>query len=147
MSNLEKARTRLLSYVTREESGCWTVQVGMTSGGYARMYVDGEIDLAHRWSYRIHHGDIPEGMLVRHTCDVRNCVCPEHLIVGTQSQNILDAVERGRYVKNRGGAVLTWDDVRFIRSSPLTGAALAQRYGVHRMTISDVRNFHTWVEN
>ena len=50
---------------------------------------------AHRIIYRLHHGSIPEGMVVRHRCHTRSCVRIEHLDIGTQSENMQDTVEAG----------------------------------------------------
>jgi hypothetical protein len=52
---------------------------------------------AHRYSYQAFKGQIPDGMQVCHTCDVRNCVNPEHLWIGTNQDNFDDMVKKGRH--------------------------------------------------
>lgn len=52
--------------------------------------------LAHRVSYELHHGPIPQGALILHSCDNPGCVNPAHLRAGTQSENILEAFAKGR---------------------------------------------------
>jgi HNH endonuclease len=63
--------------------------VGIGHRGRTRVYV-------HRYAYERHHGPIPLGMLVLHTCDSRRCVNPRHLRLGTQQQNLADMVAKGR---------------------------------------------------
>jgi hypothetical protein len=63
-----------------------------------RAFIDGRwrLDYVHRVSYRHHHGEIPEGMVVRHKCDRRACFAPHHLELGSLKENWRDAVSRGR---------------------------------------------------
>lgn len=78
---------------------CWEWQKYICrSTGYGRLSdSDGRTKIqAHRVSWRLHHGEIPQGMLVRHTCDNRRCVNPSHLLLGTQADNVRDMIERNR---------------------------------------------------
>lgn len=64
--------------------------------GYGYFRVNGQIHLAHRVSYAITYGEVPSGVLVRHTCHIRSCVNPAHLILGTHAENMQDMVRAGR---------------------------------------------------
>lgn len=133
-------------------SGChiWTAA---TCKGYGRFTYQGVFFLAHRASYMVHHGPIPDGMVVRHTCDTPRCINPDHLVAGTPKDNVRDMWDRGRANPNpdlphrRGekanGAKLTEELVRQIRISG-TGAGWARQLGVHEQTIREVRQRKTW---
>lgn len=105
-------------------------------------------EMAHKVAYRLIHGPIREGMIVRHSCDNPPCCNPFHLLEGTHQDNSDDAVERGRTSRgaNHGNSRLTAEQVAFIRKNPegLTGARLAANFGVGRSTISYIRNGRSW---
>jgi hypothetical protein len=76
-------------------SGCWLWIGARHSMGYGKF--DGE--MAHRYAWQLVNGPIPDGLVVRHRCDVPLCVRPEHLELGTRADNSRDMVERGRSTK------------------------------------------------
>jgi DNA-binding XRE family transcriptional regulator len=113
--------------------------------------VHGKNIKAHRFSYELHHGPIPDGLLVRHKCDNPPCVNPDHLEVGTKADNGRDMMERNRYHYFRGSdhhaAKVTEQDVRVIRqriASGVTCRQLAAEYGVNETTISAIKRRRTW---
>lgn len=75
---------------------CWEFVAARDRHGYGISWHDGRVMRAARIAYALANGPIPDGLLVRHTCDNPPCVNPAHLILGTQRDNILDAKERGR---------------------------------------------------
>ncbi len=87
---------RFWRFTDKGASGeCWPRKVS-PGGAYGRVIVNGIVTRAHRYSWTIHKGPIPDGMYVLHTCDNPACVNPAHLWLGTQQDNVDDMVAKGR---------------------------------------------------
>lgn len=133
---------------------CWEWTGAKTGFGYGHMTVNGQKQVyAHRISYVIHHGSIPSGMHVCHSCDNPRCVNPSHLWVGTPQDNAIDRNTKGRHPVKVGsecsGAKLTESDAREIRrraSSKEWGiqTKLAKEYGVAKTTIRYIVIRRSW---
>lgn len=132
---------------------CWTWSGAVTRKGYGRLSVDGRNIYAHRLSYELHRGPVPDGMLVCHHCDNPPCVNPEHLFVGTAKDNHADAVAKGRMDRPDGTmprgnqhwcAKLSEADVLAIRKGADNHSATARRFGVSERTVRDIRAGRTW---
>ncbi len=78
-----------------EKNGCWEFQ-GYLNSGYGRRRFNGEKMLVHRFVYQEIFGAIPEKMLICHKCDNPSCINPLHLFIGTNLDNVRDAVNKGR---------------------------------------------------
>lgn len=108
---------------------------------------------AHRHAYMLWKGAIPDGLDVLHSCDVKQCVNPEHLRVGTHQENIREAFAKlppGHFAGERNGhARLTWDDVRAIRAAQgkTRAVELARRYGVSDVHIRLIWRGVKWPES
>ena len=128
----------------------WTGYVG--ENGYGVACVKGKAYKAHRVSYFIEHGRIDNDRLVLHRCDVRACVNPAHLFLGTPKDNSRDAVMKGRntklYGEQNGKAKLTRADVLAIRRACRRGGVyqktVAKQLGVSEATVSYVVNGGRW---
>lgn len=148
MSRWPPAEERFFSRVAHEpNTGCWLWFGATTSTGYGTLSVRNVRVLAHRFSYELHHAEIPAGMLVCHTCDVRCCVNPEHLFLGDATANAVDASRKGRLARGERHATarLTRADVaRIRRASHRSTADLARELRVSPQTVWAARVGKTW---
>lgn len=132
-------------YIPEPNSGCWLWMAGINKYGYGHFMMRNpkRMERAHRISYQMAGKKIPRGKMILHICDVRCCVNPEHLVSGTQSENMQQCLRRNRYSKHK--AILTEKQVLEIRAN--TGElnrTLAGKYGVHEATISDIKLRKYW---
>lgn len=138
----------------REPDDCWLWLGRKGRAGYGRFQAGGKGSPqvgAHRYAYELANGPIPPGMFVLHSCDNPPCVNPAHLSVGTPKENTSDMIRKGRkrVVAPRGEAhpraVLTEQDVRFIRGNPqVRPVDLTRKYGVDRSVIRRIRLGISW---
>lgn len=146
---------RFWRYVDKSD-GCWLwTGKSLNKKGYGQIQIGGQGTkhiLAHRLSYEIHCGPIPDGMVVMHSCDNPGCVNPDHLSLGTQSQNILDAFARGRknaipphvFGEKCGASKLTEAQAIDVIKSSEPMKILAARFGVSNSAIERIKNGKTW---
>lgn len=140
-----------------EDTGCWNWNRHINKkNGYGQMWMGRTVDggyiwrNAHRVSYLVHKGEVPEGMEVAHKCHNPNCCNPNHLVAATHYDNIQMSVEAGRIVKgtNKPNAKLNDGTVRAIKASAgiegITLASLARIFDVNLTTIRGVVTGTTW---
>ena len=101
---------------------------------------------AHRYSWRLHRGEIPAEMFVLHRCDNPSCVNPDHLFLGTHRENMKDKMAKGRWNTGHGKRIAP-DTVRLIRREVNNGTsrgAMARRLGVSATMVSEICSGKRW---
>lgn len=99
---------RLLNRVVCGLSDCWHFCGARNEFGYGRMTFNGRLQVAHRLSYQAFVGPIPDGLSVLHRCDNPSCINPDHLWLGTYSDNRRDCVAKGRHNEPSGERHWNW---------------------------------------
>lgn len=131
-------------------SGCWLWDQSLRTDGYGNAFAEGKVQVAHRLSYKAFSGEIPDGICVLHRCDVRACVNPEHLWLGTRLDNVRDMYAKGRENnialrgEDHGCSRLTEDDVREIRSANGRVPDIAARFGISVSHTYQIRSGDYW---
>jgi hypothetical protein len=135
----------------QKTEGCWLWTGGRNSNGYGTFGLNGtKSTAAHRFSWELVNGSIPHGMWVLHRCDVRHCVRPSHLFLGTRQDNTDDMLGKGRQTRgvDKALAKLTDEIVRTVRSRHAAGGvtltALAAEYGVSLQVMWMAVTRRTW---
>lgn len=146
----EQMREKILSHVQYDTNGgCWLWSMCIGNHGYGKVCKGKKNFLAHRESYKAFVGD-PGDKLVCHTCDVRSCVNPAHLWLGTNAENLADMAAKGRSRPSlvsgadHPHAKLTVTDVLSIRARTDSARAIAAEYGVAEETIRKARVGASW---
>lgn len=149
------------------EGSCWMWIGAISRDGYGHVRFNGRQTSPHRISWMIHNGPIPEGIFCCHHCDVRACVNPSHLFLGTPKDNMVDKATKGRCNAAKGDrsgartrpdrlargetnpqAKLTAEKVTAIRlrhaQGGISGRALAKQHGVSPDVISCILRRKLW---
>lgn len=150
--------------VVNEVTGCWECSLGIDSDGYSRITINKKVIKIHRIMFEANIGTIPGGLCVLHKCDVRRCINPDHLFLGTSGDNNTDRSRKGRTAKGdkngqrthpektiRGErhhkAKLTERDVREIVILLRNGSSqteCANMFGVDQGTVSYIAHGKSW---
>ena len=137
-----------------DKSGnCWMFTGDRIKQGYGRIFFRGKKWLAHRVSWVLHNGEIPEGLSCCHKCDNPGCVRPDHLFLASHQQNMQDRDNKKRGALPRlagerhGMSKLTAGDVLTIRGLLAEGCkaqSISQFFGIAESTISQIKNRRRW---
>lgn len=129
---------------------CWLWIGTIDRCGYGMYCVNYRPWKAHRYSWMLANGEIPETLLVLHRCDVPACVNPRHLYLGTVKDNSRDAIERGQQPRGErhGMAKLKENDIKIIRNlyipRKMTHKLIAEKFGIARTTIKQILSRDLW---
>lgn len=151
-------------------TGCWhwtgaCDRYDKPSGTHGRVRIDGVMQFAHRASFEAAHGPIPDGLIVRHRCDVPHCVNPDHLELGTRQDNVDDMMDRGRGIGPRvappDGPVMPSvsaerngmarldqakiDAIRAMRKAGVSCSRVGDVFGVSKSYVSKVARGVRWL--
>jgi predicted metal-binding protein len=134
----------------REDDECWEWQGYLMPNGYGQLKEREKNVYAHRYSYKLHFGELPEELCVCHKCDNRKCVNPNHLFIGTVADNMRDMYEKGRNYKGKPGTTkLTPEQVRMIRTlceNNYDKTEIAKVFGLKRCTVANIYSRRLWKE-
>jgi len=151
---MESLETRFWSKVDRSGE-CWLWTDAPSSNGYGYVKVDGKRRRAHRVAWELTNGPIPKGKgyhgtCVLHRCDVRLCVNPAHLFLGTNAENIADRETKGRgWMPRYRGADCAWAKITEaqvveIRAASGPQTAISARFGISQQQVSRIRAGKRW---
>lgn len=137
---------------TVTDTGCWEFKGPKNLDGYGRVRYKRRKTMAHRIAHEAWIGPIPDGLFIRHKCDNRPCINPDHLETGTNAQNVQDKMDRGRFIPRYGSDAtnvkLNEEQVRAIRAEYVPGGEthkqIAGRYGVCEATIQHILKRRSW---
>ena len=142
---------KFFSYVRKDANECWRWKGCKNSSGYGEFFPVGHKGFyAHRIAYSWFVKEIPEDLFILHMCDTKDCVNPDHLFTGTQTDNMQDAVKKGimHCGERSGNSKLKESDVIKIRSLYKTGKyfyrELAKMYKVNPSNVAMICNRKTW---
>ena len=142
-------KERLAMHSRQSLDGDCLLWVGhLDIGGYGRVSYMGKDQAAHRVAWEIANGAPAGDLKVLHKCDVRNCINPKHLFLGTDADNVADKCAKGRQAKGEknGKAKLTNQEVMNIRGDNRPSSHIAKDYGVSAETIRGIRRGRCWKE-
>ncbi len=150
-ANNRPIQDRFFEKILKTEN-CWFWIGWRNSSGYGQLNNKNKHVLAHRVSWELHKGTIPEGLCVLHKCDNPICVNPDHLFIGTHKDNSMDRTRKGRNADQHGErsarAKLKEGQVREIicryKSQNISQIELGKEYQISQQTVSAILCKERW---
>ena len=144
LDRLKLQRSFETKYIPEPNSGCW-LWIGATNArGRGSVGLPGtrKTVTAHRLSYLLFRGPVPEGLHVCHICDMPLCVNPEHLVLGTHQDNMDQCKARGRKAKGfrLPRTKLTLEQIAVIIADTRPQQMIADEYGIHNSYVSQLKS-------
>lgn len=130
--------------------GCWLWTGTRDEYGYGVVWANDSRNTAHRYSYRLHFGNIPDGLCVLHRCDNRVCVRPDHFFLGTNQDNMNDMVAKQRQCRGESmhsSKMTVAKVIEMRRQHDEDGRSifsLSKEYGIHNKSAHDIIFRKTW---
>ena len=154
MNISENLKARFWAKVSmRQDSDCWRWNASKTAKGYGQINTGDELSTqaAHRVSYMIHYGAIPDGLFVCHTCDNPECTNPDHLFLGTAQENTDDMMAKGREASGMKAGSRKLDEYQVIEirkayANKESIDSLMGQYKVSRACITDIIAGRRWAK-
>jgi len=139
---------RFLKKVNKTDD-CWIwLGAKKTRSGYGNFFYRKKVIHAHRASYLIFIGSIPDNLYVCHHCDNPSCVNPKHLFIGTQDDNMKDMIKKNRSGNTKGSkngnSKLSEGDILEIRQSEEYSFVLAKKYSISPTQVCNIRKRKVW---
>jgi len=142
--------SRLLWWMEVQPNGCWYWTGSQDGVGYGHVGLTGKMVGAHRLSFELFVGPIPDGICICHKCDTRKCINPDHLFKGTKKENSYDMCQKGRsaFGERHSQAKLTEESVLSIRemwsSGKLSQRKIAKLFGITQSVVSMIVSGKIW---
>jgi HNH endonuclease len=149
----EQIRKKIESNIHINENGCWIWKGAKHRQGYGNIAYRCRAQLVHRVSWVIYKGKIPKGIKVCHKCDITSCCNPHHLFLGTQKDNVYDAVEKGKFDQRKLGKrrnKLNWDQVQEVKKLNAQGMSrqkIQEKFQVGQTCIAKILQGVSWNKN
>lgn len=135
-------------FIPEPMSGCWLWDASQNRDGYGNFRFRDKILNAHRVAWYIYRGAIPRGVQVLHKCDIRSCVNPQHLYLGSQRDNVLDCENRKRARHPKGdqhkNAKISEKQAIYIFWDSRPQHEIARDYKISQPLVSSIKNQKAW---